>query len=136
MELQVAFDSAKKEKLNPAEVFSLLHAIGIVCTANEQQAVVEAFNENGAFTREEFVDIAESLDYSVDSKTKFEASLLSIAGANGRVPVDHLLRMVIVAGARVGLTQIEAEEVMRFQLGPRSFDKPEVSIDEAMSILN
>lgn len=134
-ELRLAFKTLKKKTITPAEVFSLLHVIGIECTAAEQQAVVDAFQEGGAFSCEEFVDIAESLGFSATAKEKVEAAL-ELVTERGRVDVLRLHQMITAAGGRIGLTAAEAREFLRFQLGPRALAKPQVTIREALGILN
>ena len=134
-ELRLAFQSVGKKELTPAEVFSLLHAIGVACTPAEQQAVIDAFQESGAFNCEEFVDIAESLGFSETAQEKLECAL-ELLTEQAAIKVGKLQQMIAVAGARIGLTAVEAQEFLRFQLGPRSFDKPRVSLREALGLLN
>jgi Ca2+-binding EF-hand superfamily protein len=134
-ELRLAYLTRRKAQINPGEVFAILNAIGADCSPSEQQAVVEAFDEAGGFTCEEFLDIAESLDYSTTAESKVIDALKSIADID-RIHVKHLHHLITVAGTRIGLTSHEAKEVMRFQLGPRALAKPQVSLQEALSLLN
>ena len=134
-ELRLAFSILKKQSINPGEVFSLLHTIGADFTIKEQQAIVDAYDLGGPFNCEEFLGIAESLKFTETAEGKVLEALESIA-IKDRINIPHLRQMLIAAGSRLGLTPIEAQEVLRFQLGHRALAKPQVSVKEALNLLN
>ena len=138
-ELRLAFWTRQKSRLSAGEVISLLHAIGLKCSAGEQQVIVEAYEESElvGFSCEEFLELSESLGYSERAHEQVSKALGSIAEPKNddRIDLTHLKSLIRVAGSRIDLTAFEVEEFLRFQLGAKALTKPQISMKAAKLLL-